>query len=382
MLNAADDRSQETGRLFREIKARVTWILLAGWTVTALIGWLVVTVTDGGLNNLQWVIGPPAVITVMGYAVWRHWTELTEKQETLAGLGFHLAETEAHDDIGAGIESLFDAHADAAVLGTRAILPDVQCWIAEVTESLDRDTEETVSRTSTVCLFENSGEQLCSPHAFQLSPHNSVARMLCRSVSAWFNRSATSGFHVWYDAAPDEDSGRPEFLTPELCEWLGKHSRWSKMRPWSLVDVGKRTLIYRTGTVYEKEKYQQFVFDMQVFAGLRFQAGMTISGAPVTDSAGPSSDADWCLQEGLVARSERDRLLDQVPIRDLTPYWRNRTRVEPVLLVLFVCLGAIGGGFVSGQLVRWIQRVTGVVLDQSWGIAIAAGLVTVRERPF
>ena len=376
MLNAVDDHSQESRRRFKEVKARVTWILLAAWTVTAVAGWLVVTFTDGGLYNLPWVIGPPAVITIMGCAVWLHWKDIVEKRETFAGLGFRLAEPEENRDIAAGIEAMFDAHANVTVLGTRAILPDVQCWMAEVTEILDRDAEDTVSRTSTVCLFENTGEQSYSPHPFQLEPHNSVARMLFRSLSTWFNQSETAGFHVWYDAVPDEESGLSEFLTPDMREWLGRHSRWSKMRPWTVVDFGKRTLIYRAGTAYEIEKYRPFVSEMQVFAGLRAEAGMTINGPHVKDSERPPSDADWFPQEGHVARTERDQLLDQVPIRDLTPYWRERTRVEPFLLVVLSVVGSIVV-FSSDELVQFIQKVTGVVLDQGWGIVIAAGLAGV-----
>jgi hypothetical protein len=376
MLNAVDDHSQELRRRFKEVKARVTWILLAAWTVTAVAGWLVVTFTDDGLYNLPWVIGPPAVITLMGYAVWLDWKDTVEKRETFAGLGFRVAEPEENRDIAAGIEAMFDARANVTVLGTRVILPDVQCWMAEVTEILDRDAEGTVSRTSNVCLFENTGEQPYSPHPFQLEPHNSVARMLFRSLSTWFSRSETAGFHVWYNAVSDEESGLPEFLTPDLREWLGRHSRWSKMRPWTVVDFGKRTLIYRAGTVYEIEKYRQLVSEMQVFAGLRAQAGMTINGPHVKDSERPFSDADSFSQEGQVAKIERDQLLDQVPVRDLTPYWRERTRVEPFLLMALSVVGSIVI-FSSDQIIKFIQQVTGVVLDQGWGIVITAGLAAV-----
>ena len=93
MLNAVNDHSQESRRRFNEVKARVTWILLAAWTVTAVAGWLVVTFTDGGLYNLPWVIGPPAVITIMGYCVWARWKDIVEKRETFADLGFHLGRT-------------------------------------------------------------------------------------------------------------------------------------------------------------------------------------------------------------------------------------------------------------------------------------------------
>ena len=376
MLNAADDHPQEPGRRFKEVKVRVTWLLLAGWTVTAVAGWLVVTFTDGGLFNLPWVIGPPAVITLLGFAVWLHWADIVEKWETFAGLGFGVGEPEENQDIAAGIEAMFDARANVTVLGTKAILPDVQCWMAEVTEILSRDSEDTVSRTSTVCLFENTGEQPYYPHPFRLEPHNSVARMLSRSLSTWFNRSETSGFHLWYDAAPDEESDLPEFLTADMREWLGRHSRWSKMRPWTLVYSEKRTLIYRAGTAYEKAKFLQFFSEMQVFAGLRAEAGVTI-GKHLKDFERPPSEADRFPQEGHVSRTELDQLLDQVPIRDLTPYWRKRTRVEPFILVLCACLGSIAGGFASGLIVKWVHQVTGVALDQGWEIVIAAGLVGV-----
>ena len=376
MLNAIDDHSQESRRRFNEVKARVTRILLAVWTVTAVAGWLVMIFTDGGLYNLQWVIGPPAVITIMGYCVWARWKDIVEKRETFADLGFHLAEPEENRDIAAGIEAMFDARVIVTVLGTRTILSDVQCWMAEVTESLDRNSDHTVYRLSSVCLFENTGEQPYSPHPFQLEPHNSVARMLFRSLSGWFNRPETSGFHLWYDELPHEESSLSEFLTPDMREWLGRHSRWSKMRPWTVFDFGKRTLIFRAGTTYEIEKYRPFVSEMQVFAGLRAEAGMTINGPHVKDSERPPSDADWFPQEGHVARTERDQLLDQVPIRDLTPYWRNKTRVEPFLLVVMLVVGSIVV-FSSDELVKFIQKATGVVLDQDWGIVIAAGLAGV-----
>ena len=372
MLNAVDDHSQESRRRFNEVKARVTWILLAAWTVTAVAGWLVVTFTDGGLYNLQWVIGPPAVITIMGYCVWACWKDIVEQREAFADLGFRLAEPEENRDIAAEIEAMFDAHANVTVLGTRAILPDVQCWMAEVRETLDRDAED--SRTSTVCLFENTGEQPYSAHPFQLEPHNSVARMLFRSLSTWFNRSETAGFHLWYDAVSDEESGLSEFLTPDMREWLGRHSRWSKMRPWTVFDFGKRTLIYRAGTAYEIEKYGPFVSEMQVFAGLRAEAGMAINGPHVKDSERPPSDPDWFPQEGHVARTERDQLLDQVPIRDLTPYWRKKTRVEPGKMVVIVFLLTICIGEIAEFIGEYITKITGIVLKDVW-IIVFAGLL-------
>ena len=372
MLNAVNDHSQESRRRFNEVKARVTWILLAAWTVTAVVGWLVVTFTDGGLYNLPWVIGPPAVITIMGYCVWARWKDIVEKRETFADLGFHLAEPEENRDIAAGIEAMFDARVIVTVLGTRTILSDVQCWMAEVTESLDRDTEHPDSRTSTVCLFENTGDQPYSPYPFQLEPHNSVARMLFRSLSGWFNRPETSGIHLWYDELPHEESSLSEFLTPDIREWLGRHSRWSKMRPWTVFDFGKRTLIFRAGTAYEMEKYRPFVSEMQVFAGLRAEAGMTINGPHVKDSERPPSDAVWFTQEEHVARTERGQLLDQVPIRDLTPYWRKKTRVEPGRMVVLVFLLTIFIGEIAGFIVEYITKITGIVLKEVWIIVFAA----------
>ena len=372
MLNAIDDHSQESRRRFNEVKARVTWILLAAWTVTAVAGWLVMIFTDGGLYNLQWVIGPPAVITIMGYCVWARWKDIVEKRETFADLGFHLAEPEENRDIAAGIEAMFDARVIVTVLGTRTILSDVQCWMAEVTESLDRNSDHTVYRLSSVCLFENTGEQPYSPHPFQLEPHNSVARMLFRSLSGWFNRPETSGFHLWYDELPHEESSLSEFLTPDMREWLGRHSRWSKMRPWTVFDFGKRTLIFRAGTAYEMEKYRPFVSEMQVFAGLRAEAGMTINGPHVKDSERPPSDAAWFTQEGHVARIERGQLLDQVPIRDLTPYWRKKTRVEPGRMVVLVFLLTIFIGEIAGFIGEYITKITGIVLKDVWIIVFAA----------
>ena len=375
MLKAIDDHSQESRRRFNEAKARVTWILLAAWTVTPVAGWLVVTLTDGGLYNLLWVIGPPAVITIMGAGWIMGAGDSVEKRETLTGLGFRLAEPEENRDIAARIEAMFDAHAVVTVLGARAILPDVQCWIAEVTEILDRDRDADIQdRTSTVCLFENTGERLCTSHPFQLVPHNNVAKMLFRSLSTWFNRSETSGFHLWYDAVSDEESGLPEFLTPDMREWLGRHSRWSKMRPWTVFDFGKRTLIFRAGTAYEIEKYGPFVSEMQVFAGLRAEAGMTINGPHMKDSERPPSDADWFPQEGHVARTERDQLLDQVPIRDLTPYWRKKTRVEPGKMVVIVFLLTICIGEIAEFIGEYITKITGILLKDVW-IIVFAGLL-------
>jgi len=246
--------------------------------------------------------------------------------------------------------------------------------MAEVREILDRDTEHPDSRTSTVCLFENTGEQPDFAHPFQLEPHNSVATMLFRSLSGWFNRPETSGFHLWYDAVSDEESGLPEFLTPDMREWLGRHSRWSKMRPWTVFDFGKRTLIFRAGTAYEIEKYGPFVSEMQVFAGLRAEAGMTINGPHVKDSERPPSDADWFPQEGHVARTERNQLLDQVPIRDLTPYWRKKTRVKPGRMVVLVFLLTIFIGEIAEFIGEYITKITGIVLKDVW-IIVFAGLL-------
>jgi hypothetical protein len=165
-----------------------------------------------------------------------------------------------------------------------------------------------------------------------------------------------------------------------MQDWLGRHSRWSQLQPWTVVHSGKRTLIYRAGTAYEKLKYAQFVSELQTFARLWSAAVETMNRERVTVSGSLHSENDRHPLDVQSSRTELDQLLDQAPVRNLTPYWRMRTRIEPVLLVLCVFLGCLSAGFASGKLVTWIHRVTGIVLDQSWGIVMAvvlAGVIAV-----
>ena len=354
-------------------------MLLAAWIAVAAVVWLVVNFTDAGLLNLSWVILPSAVISLailLVLIVFDGWvkakSDAEAKQETLADLGFGLAKPRENQQIAAAVESMFDAATNVKVLGTKAIVPDVKCSVAEVQEIIERGGDLTAYRNSTVCLFENTGEQLYEQRPFRLEPHDRVDRMLFRSLIHWFNHSAASGFHLWYDAVSNEESdGKSSeesdlfgFLTSDMREWLGRHSRWSRMRAWTVVNSKKGTLIYRAGTVYVGVKYPQFLSEMQVFAELRAEAEVTISGAPVKDSGRAPSGTERLLNQ----------LVDQDPVRKLATYWRKKTRIEPVSMVLVVCLMTIFLGSIVGVIDENIRKITGIVLNEGWIIVIAAVL--------
>lgn len=262
---------------------------------------------------------------------------------------------------------MFDAMTNVKVLETKVIVPDVKCTVAEVHETMGYgrgDDSGPAGRESTVCLFENTGEQLYEQRPFRLEPHNRVDRMLFRSLIHWFNHSAASGFHLWYDAVSNEESDLFRFLTSDMREWLGRHSRWSTMRAWTVVNSKKGTLIYRAGTVYVGVKYLQFLSEMQVFAELRAEAEVTISGSPVKDSGGAPSETERLLNQ----------LVDQDPVRKLARYWRKKTRIESVSMVLVVCLITIFLGAIVGDIAEGITKITGIVLNEGWIIVIAAVL--------
>ena len=343
-------------------------MVVAVWIALAGVGWLVVTFTDVGLLKLSWVVLPIALISLITLLLtWA--SAVTEaKQEALEDLGFELPDPGENQQIAAAVESMFDASTSVEVLGTKVIVPDGKCWVAEVNETLSPSSDEGGGhyRRSTVCLFEHTGELWDEQHSFRLQPHNRVDRMLFRSLIHGFSHSTASRFHVWYDAVSREESGLIGFLTSDMREWLGRHSRWSKhveLRAWTVVNSKKGMLIYRAGTVYEKEKYPQFLSEMQVFAEVRAEAEVTLSGSPLKESDTPS-EAEQLLHQ----------LVDQQPVRQLATYWRKKTRVEPVMMVVIVCLLTLCIGALAEFFAEYITKITGIVLNGVWLIVIA-GLV-------
>jgi hypothetical protein len=362
MSHTTDKSAQESGSRVPKITARVTWTLIVWWSVTAVAAWLVVTLTNGGWLNLHWVLLPSGVISLFVYACFCNWADTVEKQETCASLGFGLTEAEDERGILARIEEMFEALTGAKVLGTRTMFPNVQCWLAETSEVLSQDSETPKYRASTVCLFENSVDQLTDSGSFRLEPHNSVACMLWMSISSVFNTTTKSRFNLWYDQKSDERSGLSQFLTPDIRDWLGQHSRWSLMRPWTVIHNGKYTLIYRAGTALkakDKAKYTQLISEMHVFAGLMAESRVRQNPDRVKKRE----------------KTELNQLLEQRPIRNLSRYWLTRTRVELFHLLLILGLLVLVSGDISNQLGKHVQDITGIVDDQTWLIALGAVLV-------
>jgi hypothetical protein len=348
----------------RKYQQRLFWMVLAAWIALAGVGWLVVVFTDVGLLKLSWAILPIALISL--FVVLFFWVAAVSeaRREALQDLGFEVPDAGTDQQIVAAVESMFDASTSVEVLGTKVIVPDGKCWVAEVNESLIQSSPEDngLCRRSTVCLFEHTGEPCDEQHSFRLQPHNRVDRMLLRGLSHWFSHSTGSRFHLWYDAVSSEESGLNGILTSDMREWLGRHSLWSKMRAWTVVNSQNGTLIYRAGTVYEKEKYPQFVSEMQVFAELRAEA--TISGSPMKASDCAPSEAQRLLHQ----------LVDQEPVRQLATYWRKKTRAQPFTMVVFVFLLTISVGVFTDVFAEYIMKITGIVLKEVW-LIVFAGLL-------
>jgi hypothetical protein len=327
--------------------------VLSVWIALAGVGWLVVAFTDVGLWKLSWGILPIASISmVIVLLIWV--SSVGEaKREALQDLGFELTDSRKNQQIAAVVESMFDCATSVEVLGTKVIVPDGKCYVAEVRESLVPGSHGLVRR-STVCLFEHAEEPWDEQQSFRLQPHNRVYLMLLRRLSHLFSHSTGSRFHLWYDAVPSEGSGLFGFLTSDMREWLGLHSHWSKMRAWTVVNSQNGTLIYRAGTVYEKVKYPKLLSEMQAFADLRAEATMTGSSLKPSDSV--PSEAQQLLHQ----------LIDQEPVRELATYWRKKTRAQLVTMVVVFFLVTIFLGAGAEFFADFISKITGIVLKDVW----------------
>jgi hypothetical protein len=362
MSRQSDKPTRDSDSQVVRVTARAIWGLTLLWAVTGVAVWLLFTLADDGWRYLHWVLGPSGVITLIVFVRGQWRADTFAKKQICTSIGFGLIDdAEEKDQIEVRIAGMFDRLTSVTVQGSTTVLPNVRCWLAETSEVLSRDSDNVEYRYSTVCFFETSATQFCSSGSFRLAPSNAVVYLLRRSISFIFNRPR-SEFLLWYD----EESAASRILTPEIRDWLGRHSCWSKVQPWTLVCKGGDTLIYRAGTVLnarDQAKYTQLNSEMHVFAGL------------LAESPSPKN-----LEGHKNEKSELDQLLEQKPIRCLSRFWLSRTRVQPFSFMLMLGIVVLFSGEPLEQFGKWFTELTGIAVDLNALLVLSAttvGLFTV-----
>jgi hypothetical protein len=267
---------------------------------------------------------------------------------------------------------MFRTTTSVVVVASVTIQQDVRCCVAEVSEIVRLGIggdDHTEYKKSTICLLENNKRD--TP-PFRIQPHNNVAKTLLRRLVPW---RRTSGFDDWYDGVQVDAIHAPNFLTPEMRHWLGQHSCWSRLHPWSLVGHNRRIMAYRRGTCCEAAQYPTLFSDIQILAGL-WNSTRSVTTLDGGESAQPPTPcAVRFPQDFSHSKEDLQHLVSQTPTRHLRPYWIRLTRSEPVYMILKVLIAiVVAAVFPDLMNDNWFQRLVGIANAAPFalGIALAA----------
>lgn len=299
-------------------------------------GWLIATWTEGGWSNPWSVLLPAGLFLVISSFVLIGPTHIKTKREALALFGFEQPSDDEEKHIAQAIRSMFQPGGTSecqgisvdSVLGSATIQQNVRCYVAEVVEVCDDNANSTNAVPFTVCLLEHAN---FDTHWFRLKPHDSIIKTLIRRLT--FSQGS-SGFDDWYDAVEIVDDRDAECLTPDLRNWLGRHSCWSKSSPWTLVGHDRRIMAYREQTRYEAAQYPVLLSEMQTLAGT-WGPDKSITDAKSREFAYAPAPVKVTLLQDLAQPSEDVQdLISQAPPRYLSSYWKKRTRVRPFKVII------------------------------------------------
>jgi hypothetical protein len=302
-------------------------------------GWLIVTWTGGGWSNIWWVLLPSGLFLVIFCAVRLKTADIKAKREALAVFGFEPPSDEEAKHIAQAIRSMFQPGGTReaqgisvdSVLASATIEQNVRCYVADASRAVVVHGESgdfTRYVPFTVCLLEHDK---FDTHWFRLKPHNSIIKTLIRRLTFW---QRSSGFDDWYDAVEIVDDRDAECLTPDLRNWLGRHSCWSKSSPWTLVGHDRRIMAYRERTRYEAAQYPVLLSEMQTLAEA-WGPDKSITDAKNREFPHALAPVKVTLLQDLAQPPEDVQyLISQSPPRYLSSYWKKRTRVRPFKVII------------------------------------------------
>ena len=302
------------------------------------------------------------------------------KREALIALGFKPAGDDEHLQASAVIQSMFEARSDVVMLASTAIQQTLRCHVAEVTETRGRGDDHSNYVSSTVCLFDQNN--FATP-PFRLAPHNNIAKTLLARLFS--GRQKATDFNEWYAPSPQH----AEILTPELRDWLGKHSVLSRMRAWTLVSRNGRLMAYRAGTTYTALQYPALFTSIQELGEL-LKSSESVARVSCVESGPARSQDDVSLLEWTFPTKQQlqrlQRLIGQTPPRRLEPYWIRLTRPRPVFIILDGLAAALVPMIIAGEatipLMKLISRKFGIEVPQSLlEFAILIGMASLILGP-
>ena len=371
MINTSQNRQSKE----KPSAARLTFYLCV--TVFAVClsvvaaGWLIVTRTEGGWYNLPWLLLPVGVIGLLSAGLWMVHSDNELKKKRLADLGFEQPDYAEQLHVSKAIQSMFQATTSVTVVASVTIQQDVRCCVAEVTEIVSRSTgsdDHTSYKYSTVCFLENNKRD--TP-PFRIQPHNNVAKTLLRRLVPWRRKS---GFDDWYDGVQVDAIHAPNFLTPEMRHWLGGHSCWSRLQPWSLVGHNRQIMAYRHGTCYEAAQYPTLFSDIQTLAGL-WNSTSSVTALDGGESAQPPTPgAVRFPQDFSHSREDLQHLVSQTPTRHLRPYWIRLTRSAPVYMIGHVLFAIVAFAILPDPLMNLLRRSVRAAIAPPCAVGIALAL--------